>query len=171
MFNLCFLIAFFLKDIHVTSSLCPLATRQEEFLAKLHTWVLSPLFHLHSSISSWYVLYTMLRYPDVNRKNKWTVIRQVYGSCSYILLHKKSDSIYNGCIYSTQSTQSSKVFEQLKVCWCKQQYRYIPHLILQYVPTIINSSRHPQRSSKKIHNRWGQDGGQNWWVTVICIIL
>ena len=51
----------------------------------------------------------MLRYLDVNGKNKWTVSRQVYGYCSYILLHKKSDSIYNECIYSTQSTRPSSI--------------------------------------------------------------
>ena len=51
----------------------------------------------------------MLRYLDVNGKNKWTVARQVYGYCGYILLHKKSDSIYNECIYSTRSTWPSSV--------------------------------------------------------------
>ena len=59
------------------------------------------------TISSRYMLYTMLRYLDVNGKNKWTVVRQVYRYCGYILLHQKSDSIYNECIYSTQSTQPS----------------------------------------------------------------
>ena len=62
-----------------------------------------------STISLQYVLYTLLRYLDVNGKNKWTVVRQVYGYCGYILLHKKSDSIYNECIYLTQSTQPSSI--------------------------------------------------------------
>ena len=61
------------------------------------------------TISSRYVLYTMLGYLDVNGKNNWTVVRQVYGYCGYILLHKKSDSIYNECIYSTQSTRPSSI--------------------------------------------------------------
>ena len=45
----------------------------------------------------------MLRYLDVNGKNKGTVARQVYGYCGYILLHKKSDSIY--IIIMSVSTQ------------------------------------------------------------------
>ena len=61
------------------------------------------------TISSRDVLYTMLRYLDVNEKNKWTIARQVNGYCDYILLHKKSDSIYNECIYSTQSTRPSSI--------------------------------------------------------------
>ena len=61
------------------------------------------------TISSRYVLYRMLRYLDVDGKNKWTVVRQVYGYCGYILLHKKCDSIYNECIYSTQSTRPSSI--------------------------------------------------------------
>ena len=70
--------------------------------------ILSSLLYF-PTISSRYVLYTMLRYLDVNGKNKWTVARQVYGYYGYILLHKKSDSIYNECIYSTQSTRPSSV--------------------------------------------------------------